>query len=487
MPRLSEGARDTTEANTVSQGAAGSLGSTGTSATPESGAAPEAAVASRAGFAGAPLTRGRILRLWWPLAASWLLMGAELPLFTAFVARMPDAEVNLAAYGSLVFPIALIIEAPIIMLLAASTALSRDRTSYRKLMRFVTASGATLTALHVLVAATPLFTFLAERVLRVPPEVVEPGRIGLLIMTPWTWAIADRRFHQGVLIRFERSRSVSLGTLVRLLANLLVLTIGLSVGAWSGIVVGTSAVAVGVTAEALFVRWCATPVVRSMPAELPGTPLTRRSFLRFYVPLAMTPLLALLNQPLGAAAMSRMPNALLSLAAWPPVHGLVFLPRSAGFAFNEVVVSLLGERGAVRALRRFTLGLACATSGVLLVVAASPLAGLWFQDVSGLDSRLAQTCGTALFVACLLPALQALQSWYQGVLVHARRTRGITESVLVYLVVAAAALVIGILWSGPDGIHVALFAFTLGAVVQTLWLARRSRRKIEGLSEDRTP
>ena len=53
------------------------------------------------------LTQRRILALWWPLAASWLLMGIELPLFTACVARMPEPEVNLAAYGSLVFPIAL--------------------------------------------------------------------------------------------------------------------------------------------------------------------------------------------------------------------------------------------------------------------------------------------------------------------------------------------------------------------------------------------
>ena len=59
-----------------------------------------------------------------PLAASWALMGIELPLVAAVMARFPEPDINLAAYGGIVFPLALIIEAPIIMLLAASTALS---------------------------------------------------------------------------------------------------------------------------------------------------------------------------------------------------------------------------------------------------------------------------------------------------------------------------------------------------------------------------
>jgi len=41
----------------------------------------------------------RILKTWWPLAASWLLMGAELPALIAVVARLPDPAINLAAYG----------------------------------------------------------------------------------------------------------------------------------------------------------------------------------------------------------------------------------------------------------------------------------------------------------------------------------------------------------------------------------------------------
>ena len=116
-------------------------------------------------------------------------MGAELPALSAFVARLPNPAINLAAYGGIVFPLALIIESPVIMLLAASTALSKDEASYKLIRRFMMVSGAALTGLHILIAFTPLYYFVAERILGAPQVIVEPGRIGLMIMTPWTWSI----------------------------------------------------------------------------------------------------------------------------------------------------------------------------------------------------------------------------------------------------------------------------------------------------------
>ncbi len=427
------------------------------------------------------LTQRRILALWWPLAASWLLMGIELPLFTACVARMREPEVNLAAYGSLVFPIALVVEAPIMMLLAASTALATDRDSWRKLKRFMHAASAALTALHVAIAFTPLFDWLAQRVFAVPAEVVEPARTGLRIMTPWTWSIAYRRTHQGLLIRCERGRPVVIGTMVRLLANASVFALGFALEARgvrvAGIVLGTCSVASGVVCEALFIGWCTRAALaeRSLPERRAGAPLTRAAFLRFYLPLALTPLIAMFTQPIGAAAMSRMPAALSSLAAWPAVHGLLFLTRSAGFAYNEVVVSLLGTPGAVRELRRFGWRLGLGSMLVLLAVATTPLEVLWFGWVSGLPAELAALCGTAILLALLWPASQAVQSWYQGALVHAHRTRGVTEAMAVFFLVTSAILGLGVRLSAWRGIYFAIAALTLGSLAQTAWLAWRTQ------------
>ena len=419
----------------------------------------------------------RVVRLWWPLAASWMLMGIELPLVTAVVARLSDAEVQLAAYGSVVFPVALVVEAPIIMLLAASTALCGDWDSYLKVRRFMLVAGAVLTTVHVAVAFTPLYDLVARHLIGAPEAVIEPARLGLRLFTPWTWSIAYRRFQQGVLIRFEHSRPVTLGTGVRLAANALVLALGVVHGGFPGVAVAACGVSVGVMAEAAFIGWSVQPILaeRVRTARPRSRPLTRLGFLRFYAPLALTPVMTLVVQPVGAAAMSRMPGALLSLAAWPGVHGLVFLARSAPLAFNEVVVALLGQPGGVRALRRFTWLLA---AGVVLLVALpalTPLGRLWFGGVTGLEPHLVELSCTALFFALLMPGYTALQSWYTGALVHSGRTRAITEAVALYLAVSTALLVAGVQLQRFNGIHSALAAFTAGGLVQTLWLWRRSR------------
>lgn len=419
----------------------------------------------------------RIVRTWWPLAASWLLMGIELPALSAVVARLANPEINLAAYGGVVFPISLIIESPIIMLLAASTALSRDWASYIKLRRFMMWSGLILTAVHILIAFTPLYYVIVEEVLGAKPEIAEPARIGLMIMTPWTWSIAYRRFHQGVLIRFDQSRAVGVGTMIRLAADFTVLAVGYLIGTIPGIVVATSAVAAGVVSEAIYAGLRVRPVLQNQLKQAPAVEpaLTLDAFQKFYIPLVMTSLLTLISQPIGSAALFRMPMDSESLAVWPVITGISFMIRSLGIAYNEVVVALLDEPGAAKSLRRFAMMLAGVLSAVLLLIAATPLGYWYFGRVSGLPDDLARLAHMGLLFALVMPAAAVFQSWYQGAILHSRKTKAITEAVVIYLVSISAILWSGVLLQQWTGLYVGLSATSIAMVLQTLWLWWRSR------------
>ena len=418
-----------------------------------------------------------IWRAWWPLAASWLLMGVELPAVSAVMARLAEPNVHLAAYGGIVFPLALVIEAPVIMLLSTSTALSRDWPSYLLLRRFTHVLGAALTAVHAALAFTPLFDLVATTLLRAPPEILGPGRLGMQIMLPWTWTIASRRFQQGVLIRFGRSGAVGVGTLVRLIANLAVLGAGFAHGGFPGIVVAAAATATGVTAEALYVAVRVQPVLRQhlRPAAPVEPPLRLRALVAFHTPLALTSLLHLATLPLGSAAMGRMPLTLASLAAWPVVTGLVFLFKGVGLAYTEVVVVLLDRPDAVGPLRQFARRLAVATSVLLAAVAATPLAGLWLVRVSHLHPDIADLAHAGLLLSCALPAITVMQSWRQGILVHGKATRAVSEAVVVALLATGALLAAGIALGYVTGLYVAVVAGAAGAVAQLAWLWWRGR------------
>jgi hypothetical protein len=270
---------------------------------------------------------------------------------------------------------------------------------------------------------------------------------------------------------------VGLGTALRLCADGVVLGIGYSVGTIPGLVVATSAVIAGVLTEAVYVGLIVQPVLRDQlkPAKPVEPPLTFRAFRDFYVPLALTSLLILLVQPIGAAAMSRMPRALESLAVWPVVSGLVFMLRSLGVAYNEVVIALLDEPHSTSSLRRFATLLATVTTLLLVIIAATPLATFWFGRVTGLSPALVVLAQTSLWVALLLPGLNVMQSWYQGALVHNRSTRGVTEAMGIFLLITTAILWVGVAWTQIAGLYVGLVAFGVGSLMQTVWLWYRSR------------
>lgn len=441
--------------------------------TPVAGEA--SASASQSTRDAAPCTDREVLRAWWPLCTSWLLMSIEQPATAAVIARLADAQTHLAAWGGVVFAIALVVESPVIMLLAASTELVRDRASYLRLRRFTHRAGLTLTSLHLLLVATPLFDLVVGRAMAVPPDVMEPARIGLAFALPWSWAIAWRRFNQGILIRFGHSRAVGLGTAVRLSTNVTVLTVGWWIEA-PGAPLGACALASGALVEAVWISRRTKPVIaKHLQHDRGKPPLVGRAFWAFYAPLAMTPLVTLAVAPFGTAAVARMPEVLPSLATWPVVNALMFVMAAPGLALHEVVVAHWNRRNGPEVLARFSLRMTAVVSVIALTLAATPLGDLWFTVIGGLPEALATLATTALWIVSASPATRVLQSWYQGGLVAERRTSLVSASVAVFAVVTLVSLVSVVRWGPWAGLHAALGAFMVGRIAQTMCLAWGAR------------
>ena len=163
----------------------------------------------------AALTYPRILTFWAPLAGTWVMMAVEGPYLAAIVARLPEPTANLAGFG-VAFAFAIIIEAPVIMLMSASTALVEDRDSYLALRRFTYGLCAVFTGVHIVVLIPQVFDFLSLDLLALPEDVAQITHRGLVFLLPWTAAIGYRRFRQGLLIRHNLTRRVAYGTGLRL-------------------------------------------------------------------------------------------------------------------------------------------------------------------------------------------------------------------------------------------------------------------------------
>jgi len=294
-----------------------------------------------------PIAKKKIFIFWLPLASTWLMMASEGPFLAAIIARLNAPKINLAAYG-VAFSIALLVEAPIIMLLSASTALVKDRDSYLKLRNFAYALNGIITLIMLVVLIPPVFKFITRNLMGLPEDVAHLTYLATAIMLPWPAAIGFRRFYQGILIRSHLTRRVAYGTIIRLST---MATTGLVCYIFfqlHGAVVGALALSVGVTFESLASRIMVHASIKRLRALKPNPHglerLNTKSIIAFYYPLALTSILNLGVIPMVTFFMGQSRMALESLAVLPVINSLVFIFRSIGLSFQEVGIALLGEK-----------------------------------------------------------------------------------------------------------------------------------------------
>jgi len=421
-----------------------------------------------------PLSYRRIFRFWVPLAGTWMMMAVEGPFLAAVIARLDEPTENLAAFGIAV-AFAFIMEAPVIMLLSAATALVKDKTSYLALRRFTVVLGAALTGLMALMLLPPVFGFLAGTLLNVPPPVADLTHGALILLLPWPGAIGYRRFLQGTLVRHDMTHRVAYGTVVRISSMALGAAVGTLLLGMHGAHVGGMALATGVVAEAIASRFMAAGVIADLLAgrrkrETPEQ-LTLAGISSFYFPLATMSILAMAIHPMLTFFMGHSQLPIESLAVLPVVQGLAFFFRSLGLSYQEVTIALLGDRAEhLGRVRNFAAVLALIGSSGLALIAFTPLAEVWFRDVAGLSPQLAALAVVPTRIAAALPALTVLMSFQRALLVSSRMTRPLTGATVVE--VSGIALVLSISIFGLDvmGAVGAIAALVLGRLAGNAYL-----------------
>lgn len=380
----------------------------------------------------AELTLKKIFTFWIPLAATWLMMSVEGPFLAAIIARLADPKYNLAAYG-VAFSFALIIEAPIIMIMSASTALVKDRDSYLKLRNFTWVLNGLITLTMLIVLFPPVFNWIAQDLINLPENVARLTHLALAIMLPWPGAIGFRRFYQGILIRHNLTRRVAYGTIIRLSSMSATALFLYFFFQLEGAVIGAAALSVAVTVEALASRMMVHSTLKRLltgdrsVAEKPGVPLTYRTITNFYYPLALTSMIALGTHPIITFFMGQSRFPIESLAVFPVINSLVFIFRSLGLSLMEVVITFIGDNNeGYRPLRNFSLILGSSVVAILSLVAFTPAADVWYHHVSGLSPTLTDFSRLPTQIFAIIPGTTVLLSLQRGVLVNARKTTSIT-------------------------------------------------------------
>ncbi len=416
----------------------------------------------------------RLLALYVPLMFSGLLMSVEGPLITAGIARQPQAELFLAAFG-VAFAIALVYEAPILMVLEASIALGNGWPEYLTLRRAYLVFGSLLTALGMALFFTPAYTLLTRQLMGIPEPIVIAARPALMILTFWPLPIGWRRLHQGVLIRYGWTNVISFATGVRVAVLAAILFSGVFRGT-PGAVLGAEAMVAGVIVEALLVTVPALAALGPRNDARPSSGWER--IWSYYRPLATTTLLQQANRPLITAGIAASTQAVLSLAAWPVVVSITMLASGPLSALQQVVIAVPNDTGARRRTASFVLAVGGFLTALLVIVTSSSLLEVLLVKVFGVSSDIRAIATPAARLLASLPLVVAVQCFLRGTLIRAGNTIQVQRAMLANLLTVALMVATGMVLRSLPGIMLGALALLFGglAEIALLWQSVRTER-----------
>ena len=432
-----------------------------------------------------PLTYKKIFILWVPLAATWLMMAAERPFLAAVIARLADPKFNLAAFG-VAYSFGVLIEAPVIMLMSASTALVKNRDSYIKLRNFSLTLIAMCTLIMVIFVAPPVFYFIVQRLIGLPENVARLTHQACLLLIPWPGAIGYRRLYQGILIRSDLTRRVAYGTVIRLTTMASIALACYLFFPLNGAKVGALSLSLSVLAEAIACRIMVHNSVKQvLSKELNAQtekPLSYRYITKFYYPLALTSVIGLAVHPMLTFSMghSRMP--IESLAVLPVVNALVFFFRSIGLSFQEVGIVLLGKNNEhFEKLRNFALFLGIGAVSALSLITFTGISHIWFHKISGLSLELTGFARLPAQIMSILPGLTLLISFQRALLVKNEKTMPITIATSIEVIAIIIILLITVAGLNLIGAVAAATAMLIGRLCANTYLFVPCRNALKPL------
>ena len=209
--------------------------------------------------------------------------------------------------------------------------------------------------------------------------------------------------------------------------------------------------------------------------------LDLRSITKFYYPLALTSILSLGVHPFVTFFLGRSHMAVESLAVLPVVDSLVFIFRSPGLSFQEVNIALIGkEKQNYRILRNFAIILGLIVTVLISVLAFTPLADLWFINISGLSTELAGLSYLPLKIMILLPALSVLLNFQRSSLIVNGTTGPISLATAIELIGIIVVLLVCVVFLNLVGVIAASIAFVVGKGLSNIYLTPKQVAAVKG-------
>ncbi len=215
--------------------------------------------------------------------------------------------------------------------------------------------------------------------------------------------------------------------------------------------------------------------------------MRQRDIFLFWLPLFASWLLMTAEGPIVSAAINRLPDEVIMLAAQGIVVSLAVTIESPIINLLATATALVRDDQSFRVVRRFTIHWAIALTVVSVAVAFTPLFDLIVYRWLHTPAEIGRWVRPGMQIMTLWTAAIAWRRFLQGALIQFGYTRVVAWGTAVRLLASGGAAIGLALWSGWPGVAIGATALMAGVIAEAAYAtaAVRPLRRNE-LHPDRT-
>lgn len=166
------------------------------------------------------------------------------------------------------------------------------------------------------------------------------------------------------------------------------------------------------------------------------------NLLRFFIPLAVMPMMISMTHTIINASLARMPLPEMSIAIFTVVKSITNIANAPTIMGRQIMVSLVDSKDNYQKVKKFVWTMAFFLFSIILLFGLTPLGNFLLKDMIGIKNpQEIALAKTALIVTSFLPIVVLFRNIYQGMATALKRTKIVVPGVLLRLIIIS-----GFLW-----------------------------------------
>lgn len=196
--------------------------------------------------------------------------------------------------------------------------------------------------------------------------------------------------------------------------------------------------------------------------------MRQREILWFWLPLFASWLLMTAEGPVVSAAINRLPDEVIMLAAQGIVVSLAVTIESPIINLLATATALVKDRKSYLLVRRFSIHWAIFLTVVSALFAFTPLFDLIVRRWMGTPDAVARWVQPGLQIMTFWSAAIAWRRFLQGVLIHFGRTNYVAWGTAVRLLSSGGTAIALALWTSLPGVILGALALMIGVIAEAI-------------------